>query len=102
MTNPAALARRWPIGLAVSVYPGGGHYADTHWHGVIHEHEDLDVGLVQVRCTDPHGFHNQRMDHVTTVWAPLLRRDEPAKAPAAGRPVSEPGPEQPSLFDDLL
>lgn len=77
-------ARRWPIGTPVAVHPGDGHLPEAHWHGVICGHEDLDVGLVEVECTDPHRFLNKWPGLEVTVPVVTLRRT---------------GEAQPTLFD---
>ncbi|QEU90560.1 hypothetical protein CP970_06230 [Streptomyces kanamyceticus] len=63
--------RKFPIGAAVAVHPGDGHRPEDHWTGVIEEHLFRNNGkprrLTNVRCTDPRGFLNNRVDHVTTV-----------------------------------
>jgi hypothetical protein len=79
------VTRRLPLGTPVAVHPGNGHLPEAHWHGVVLLHHDNGVGgllgLTDVRCTDPHGFGNQRIGHVTTVETKTLRpvADEPAQ-----------------------
>ncbi|MFJ8385556.1 hypothetical protein ACIQ9Q_13790 [Streptomyces sp. NPDC094438] len=67
---------KFTVGTAVAVHPRGGHRPEDHWLGVIEEHlpNGKPWGLINVRCTDPQGFLNNRVDQVTTVEGRTLRR----------------------------
>lgn len=72
--------RRLPVGTPVAFYPGGNYRPEAHWHGVVAVHSEPEAGLVDVECTDPHGFMNNRVGQLTTVDARLLRKDAAADA----------------------
>ena len=84
------MTKRLPPGTPVAVHPGNGHLPDAHWLGTVLLHHDNGIGgllgLTDVECTDPRGFMNQRLGHVTTVETKTLRRveTEPASEPEQG------------------
>lgn len=74
---------KFPIGTHVTVHPEG-CIEPSYWAGRVVAIESLEAGLVNVECTDPRGFLNNHVGHVTTFDTRYLRLVE---QPAAAAPV---------------